>query len=127
MAKVYVITSGEYSDYHICAVTLNQERAEKLKKFYDKVDYTGAFVEEFETDEGLEKIESGYMPYRVLFTRGGDVYSVAYEYSLERSDRVWEAFNGGVCVTVWAKDDQSAIKIAAERRAKYLAEKEGIA
>ena len=35
MAKVYVITSGEYSDYHICAVTLDPKRAEKMKKFYD--------------------------------------------------------------------------------------------
>ena len=127
MAKDYVITSGEYSDYHICAVTLDPKRAEKMKKFYDKADYTGACIEEFDTDEGLEKIEAGYMPYRVTFTRVGDVYSVVDEYSLECSDRVWEAFNGCVCVTVWAKDKESAVKIAAERRAKYLAEKEGIA
>lgn len=30
MAKVYVITKGCYSDYHICAVTLDKEKAERL-------------------------------------------------------------------------------------------------
>lgn len=29
--KAYVITKGTYSDYHICAVTLDKSRAEKLK------------------------------------------------------------------------------------------------
>ena len=66
------------------------------------------------------------MPYRVRFDIRGNVYSVQEEYSLESSDRVCEAFHGGVFVIVWAKDKESAIKIAADRRAKYLAEKEGI-
>ena len=29
--KVYVITCGEYSDYQVCAVTLDKEQAELLQ------------------------------------------------------------------------------------------------
>ena len=39
MATVYVITSGCYSDYHICAVSLDLKKAEMLKKFYEKIEY----------------------------------------------------------------------------------------
>ena len=32
--KAYIITKGEYSDYHICAVTLDKDKAEQLKKLF---------------------------------------------------------------------------------------------
>lgn len=32
--EIYVITKGTYSDYHICALTLDKEKAECLKKIY---------------------------------------------------------------------------------------------
>ena len=43
MAIVYVIAKGCYSDYHICAVTLDKEKAERLCKLFDNggMDETG--------------------------------------------------------------------------------------
>lgn len=32
--KVYVITKGIYSDYHICGVALDKERANRLASFF---------------------------------------------------------------------------------------------
>ena len=32
--KIYVITAGYYSDYHICGVATTLEMAEKLKEYY---------------------------------------------------------------------------------------------
>ena len=32
---VYVITKGQYSDYHICAVTMDKDRAERMRKLYN--------------------------------------------------------------------------------------------
>lgn len=30
--EIYAITKGEYSDYHICALTVDKEKAEALRK-----------------------------------------------------------------------------------------------
>lgn len=125
VSKVYVITAGEYSDYHICAVTLDPDNAEWLRKFYDKDSYTGACIEEFDTETVPERFKQGEKVWRVVFCRRGDV-EFCVECSDNRADDIYMLVGGAVIVYVWAKDEKSAIKIAAERRAKYLAEKEGI-
>lgn len=51
--KIYAITKGTYSDYHICALTVNKEKAEHLKKLYTD-EYDEAFIEIFEDGEGSE-------------------------------------------------------------------------
>lgn len=57
--KVYVITCGEYSDYHICSVTLDKEQAELLKvRYSDECDE--AYIEEYETDNYKIKAEDAY-------------------------------------------------------------------
>lgn len=48
--KIYVITVGDYSDYHICAVALSKEKAEDLRERYsDK--WNEAQIEEYDTDD----------------------------------------------------------------------------
>lgn len=47
--KVYVITVGDYSDYHIVGVTLEKETAELFKKTHDKR-YVKFEIEEYDTD-----------------------------------------------------------------------------
>ena len=52
--KVYVITSGEYSDYGIQAVALSREKAELICAMLNspKIDYSDATrIEEYDTDE----------------------------------------------------------------------------
>lgn len=54
--KVYVITQGCYSDYHICAVTLDKDKdkAERLQKLYSAKEGSymdNAEIEEYETDD----------------------------------------------------------------------------
>lgn len=128
--KVYVITVGEYSDYRICAVTLDKEKAEKLKKKCDHFDYTGAQIEEYDTDES-ESILIGDV-YRVYFDRSGKVEEVGKSgltsYTLEmcKEKPSFNSLNNLLTVYVMADNAEDAIKIAAERRAKYLAEKMGL-
>lgn len=127
MAKVYVITAGSYSDYHICAVTLDPQKANMLEKFYDKVEWDDAGIEEYDIDSYYDRIASGYTMYLVQFDRAGEAHWIRDNRNPE-DENIYETCNGYyVNVTVWAKDKESAIKIAAEKRAKYLAEKEGIA
>lgn len=124
MAKVYVITAGCYSGYHICAVSLDPQKAEVLAKFYTEHSYEVAGVEEYDADYEYDRIESGCQMYIVTFDEQGYVEHLALD-SATMSENVF-SWGGGVKAEVWAKDAKSAVKIAAEKRAMYLAEKEGI-
>lgn len=128
--KVYVITSGEYSDYRICAVTLDKEKAEKLRKRCDHFDYTGAQIEEYDTEES-ESLLIGNS-FRVCFDKSGNVEMIAKNeltcYTLEmcKEKPSFNAIDNLLTVYVMANSAEDAIKIAAERRAKYLSEKMGL-
>lgn len=53
--KLYVVTQGEYSDYHIEKIFLDKDKAENYAKYHR------AEVEEWETDdEDYEIIKNGY-------------------------------------------------------------------
>ena len=126
MATVYVITSGCYSDYHICAVSLDLKKAEMLKKFYEKIEYDEVDIEEYDADCYTDRIASGYRMYFVQFEKNGQVYHINPNRD-PTEEIIYPTCSGHyINVEVWAKDEESAIKIAAEKRSKYLAEKEGI-
>lgn len=130
---VYVITSGEYSDYSICAVALDKEKAEILKEKFDRYDYTGARIEEYDTED-YEAILSGKSVYGVSFDKCGNcinIYNENEDLSPYLIDRVkyspsFNEFTGVCVVYVMTDSPEAAVKIAAERRAKYLAEKMGL-
>lgn len=48
---VYIVTSGEYSDYGICAVFTSQEQAELYISTMPDLDREEYFVEKYETDK----------------------------------------------------------------------------
>ena len=126
MAKAYVITSGCYSDYHICAVTLDKHKAETLKTVYEKIEYDEVNIEEYELDAHYDRLESGCKMYLVQFDCEGNIHQVCGDRSPD-DEGIYETWGGHyINAFVWAKDEESAVKIAAEKRAKYLAEKEGI-
>lgn len=124
---VYVITRGDYSDYHICAVSLDKDKAERLAKMYT-ASYCDAYVEEWETDTFADiNALNGRRPYYVQFHPDGSVetFERTYEYH-EFAPGVDELDNGVVNVRVYAPDKEKARRIACDMRAQYLAEKEGI-
>ena len=54
MGVVYVVTSGEYSDYHIDGVFTDYDKAELYRAILhdkDKYDYCNPQIEEYNTDE----------------------------------------------------------------------------
>lgn len=55
---VYVITKGAYSDYHICGVALDKEKAKFLKKVYSG-SWEDAYIEEYDT-EAVVKYEPAW-------------------------------------------------------------------
>lgn len=51
--KLYAITKGEYSGYHIIALTTSLSKAKRLRKVYSD-EYGDAQIEEFEDGEEAE-------------------------------------------------------------------------
>ena len=58
--KIYIVTSGEYSDYGIAGVFLRREKAEAFVRFRNKTasSYEQTEIEEWE-DSGLQVTRSG--------------------------------------------------------------------
>lgn len=121
--KVYVITQGCYSEYHICAVTMDIDRAKRLQKLFTDGYGNSANIEEFPLDE----IQPKHV-YGVEFST--DTHQLACVrrdiYAWRSSGLIEEDYE---TVTIWvaAKNEDSAIKAAQDRYAQYRAEQEGIA
>ena len=118
---IYIITAGQYSDYHIIAATVDKERAEKICELH-KGNYTQPEIEKFE-----DSVEETYPVWRITFDRNGDVISINRGCD-EPFDYVMDGENEGeIKVYVRTPEIEGAIKIAAEKRAFYVAKREGIA
>lgn len=133
--KVYIITKGAYSDYHICAVATDKKKAEILKKAFDDKDgWREACIETYETDQFITEIENGFKLYDCVAQDEGDLLVSRYEFDLDcmtDSDFRVKRFSKGWCapgygIKVWAKDKDHARKIAADKIAEYKARKAGI-
>jgi len=125
MSKVYIVTSGEYSDYGIDAVFSTKELAEQAQKL---VPFSN--IEEYELDIGAEEMRNGMFPFVVKMDREGSANAIS------RSDcfRQWldKRFRETSCEFYYhspgilycycfAKDEKHAIKIANEKRTQLIA------
>ena len=117
MAKVYILTSGAYSDYRIEAVKLDKDQAETLERIHP--DWS---VEEYDTDD--IKILEKYRYYVSVRDDGAEYANIPY---FERTDMVlnrpryykaWEWRQGWWEVFVEAKDAEHAKKIGLDLIAK---------
>lgn len=123
---IYIVTKGSYSCYHVVAATLDRAVAEKIAKKFSE-DYEECRIEEYPDAEVM--LSSLWCVY---FKRSGDVWKCILsdsEYDYRRHDNVIETvykFDYDMIVYVEADNEEAAIKIAAEKRAKYLAEKFGL-
>lgn len=123
--KVYVATDGEYSDYHIVAVFGNRELAEQFGE-----------VEEYEVYEEAPAKRSAWVIEAIPADAPEREYNhVAYPwdyawatYSHGRPKvQVWEAGRGRVSIRVSGGDREQVRKAFRDRRARLLAEREGLA
>lgn len=122
--KVYVITKGDYSEYHICAVETDNEKAQILKEKFS-TEWSPASIEEFDT-ENYNPIFQSKKFYNIYFDKNGNVkktYEDGLEYFDPNDNPVTIFRDGDVKVDVFAFDQKSAIKIAAEKRAIELSKR----
>lgn len=118
--KVYVITAGEYSNYHICAVATDPVSAENLRLLYSDGWNGEAYIEEFETRERFIRPKTCW---HITITKDCKLHR-CYEENLQEDEikadinRVSYLF-GNYNVDVVAKDREHAIKIAQDLIAQY--------
>ena len=122
--KVYVVTQGEYSEYHIVGVTLDREKAERWLELYNSEKgkyYYVAEIEEYEADE----FGNGGL-YQWEVSPGWSNEECVLDTMSERDYDEWYCDDYNYYLTVMAKDKDHALKAAHDKIAKLKAEKEGI-
>lgn len=116
--KLYLVTDGDYSDYHLCCVCSSKQKADHAKKFYAAQND----IEEYELD-ALPDHPDGMFWYSVRMDRDGDTRSVKIEAGNHAHEDEWSPYgdNETVCFYMWATDEKHAVKVANERRAMLVA------
>ena len=126
--KVFIVTSGCYSDYAIDAVFTNEKTAEV---YADKID---GEVEMWETSPSnlIDKITHNKI-FVVRMNKEGntdlvmeeDFDSHEIENAIEKKTEIFKAVDGYCMITyMFAKDEKHAVKIANERRVQLIANNE---
>ena len=121
--KIYVITKGCYSDYHICSVTEDKEKAKILvEKFSDT--YDTANIEEYDTEDTNEvlKFKNAYICWYYSESKEIKIGSSGFDYF----DKEVISFRDGLYTHVLANTEEDALKIASDKFAKYRAEQQGL-
>lgn len=127
---VYMLEDGDYSDYHVIGIYSTRDRAKTVSA---KV---GGTIREMPMNPGYDDICNGFTPWQVWMLRDGTTERVMGRepsgYDIGDECRVWRrseapAYRGkGIpdCLdaTVWARDEQHAVKIVNEKRAQMIAE-----
>ena len=134
MSICYAISTGEYSDYQVCAIFLTREKAEAALDAYG----VDAKIEEFRLDPVIPERSAGRRLYHCCKRSvSGQVYAFSYNlsdlsfYNSFKLDYAsyFEPHPRGESfrVYVFARDREHAVKIAAEKFAKADAIQAGIA
>ena len=123
---IYVVTAGQYSEYHIMAVFTSQHVADKYVETVNGGGDVYAEVEEWEVDVLAPAVRGNLKPYLVqIKVESADVEKVVhthwFRWGQEPSVSIASLYPQTMIVRCYAKDEQHAAKIAMEKRAEWLA------
>lgn len=130
---IYIVTSGEYSDYWIDGVFLDKYEADKYCAVRNEESaYTNYRVEEYEEGEGKIEADLDLVYLFIVLDKANSpqVNNGVYYSASERQSYVHESTCYPKVLRAYVyltKDDpELAFKIGKDMIAKYKAEKEGI-
>ena len=135
--KVYVITEGQYSDYHICAVTDDPVSAEHLRTYYTTSPYSYVNIEEYETKSLPERPKTCWYCCYQIGNASSMMQCTEVCYVSSEDATIWDdetkinevrysEYGNSFFVYVFAKDEAHARKIAAEQIYQYKYKAESI-
>ena len=124
MKSIWVIEQGSYSDYRVVGVFSTKESAEKFMSLMDE-NYETPCITEWTLDPMIDEINKGLLPFSINMDIDGNTKRIrkAEGHNMNGGLSVcgramWN--DDGVYGTVWAKDEQHAVKIANEFRTGQL-------
>lgn len=115
--KIYVVTQGEYSDYHIVGVALDRNQAGLIAMAHNTY-ADSCYIEEYDTDE--IKVNKDFTPNWLIKFDGEEIKKV-YPFTGKKPYKVKEYGMNQCSVIVKAKDEDHATKIAIDTLAQYKA------
>jgi hypothetical protein len=137
MKEVWVIEHGSYSDYRVVGVYSSRKNAQMVADQINAAESYGekATVEKWHLDPGVDDLNAGRHPHVVTMAPDGTVEQARRlewsGYEIGNGLDIWRrskapAYRGkgipdAVHGTVWATDEQHAVKIANEWRIQALA------
>ena len=124
MKKVYIVTSGEYSDYRIEAIFSEKETAERLVQKYNDLDRWDEWrVEEWALDSGdlVAAANRKQDCYIVRMAKNGDVVGVGISNHINDAGEIMFDIYNQLVYKPCAKSKEHAIKITNEKRAQLIA------
>lgn len=129
---VYLASSGSYSEYGVRGVFSSKENAEKFMAALPGDDWND--VENFTLDAGVSQSDAGLLSLRVAMDAatgdGAWVERDSCPSGKVDPGRFYAAHRGrpvrAFVVSVWARDEEHAVKIANERREMLLAQSPGV-
>jgi len=128
MKTVYVLTDGDYSDYHIVALYSTKELAEEAQKHCP-----GSQIEEYDLDvKEIPEHPPGHFAWSVNInaktnTINHSVQQNSLERQFEPEEHYWEFSDNATAtfqVRCWARDKEHAEKIALDKFYQWKWEKE---
>lgn len=124
MSKIYIVTSGSYSDYHICSVFSTKKDANGFVGSFAKDKYDNFRVEEYELDEFKDQIKNHRSLYFVRMKENGDTLEIEKRSTFYRDGCCENMFDveKNLIMEVWADDEKHAVKIVNEKRVQLIAE-----
>jgi hypothetical protein len=131
---VYVVTTGRWSDYGIEAIFSLETSATAYADMVSRVNTSAyrpepyARVEAWPMDKHLSAAERGLIAFTVQFDDDGraHAYGRAGEETEEAIGSNFAVFGTPLTCHTMQHDEATAIKVCAERRAEYLAAREGV-
>lgn len=125
--KLYAVTAGEYSDYHIITLQADEKKAKKIAEVLERIDYErGIDVEEFESDDW----EDDPRPVWLVRSYNGNILNIDVTEDTKEGTMMlhYAGIKAGERLDkVKAKTLEQARKIVQDRLAEEKARKEGLA
>jgi len=128
--KVYIVTSGEYSDYHIDGVFDDLNKAEIYAATIDGECSDPVYIEEYDTEEiKIESSKEVKKQWCFDISKSKKVFDFSITHTFRNVNTIREGLDGSHHVYMTLNKDVSeekAQKIAFDRLAEYEAKKQGV-
>ena len=125
LQAAFLVTRGDYSDYRVCAVFTEKALAEKYIDSFKGNSYEEFRIENYALNPYQYELKNDYKPFFLRMTKEGNCTEInvkdsSYGFEDEDIDFGFDV-NKNMYISIFAKDETHAVKIANEKRVQLIA------